>query len=62
MSGQKKNYKEKQQMADEFIEKGRIYESQPPLKFDLRGYAKYLEENNLSGKSVSDKITSMFIK
>ncbi len=62
MNGRKKSYKEKQRIVEEFIEKGRIYETQPTLKFDLRGYAKYLKENNLSGKNIDESITSMFVK
>lgn len=41
MSGPMSAYKEKQQIADSFIERLKPYEKLTPLRFDLRGYAKF---------------------
>lgn len=47
MSGPMSAYKEKQQIADSFIERLKPYEKLTPLRFDLRGYAKFLKENGI---------------
>ena len=60
--GQRQKYKAREQMVDEYIKDRNIYKTQPPLKFDLRGYAKYLRENNLQGKTVDKAIIDMFSK
>lgn len=53
---------EKQRMTDTFIEKLQPYDRRVPLQFDLRGYAQFLEENNISGKYVPENIVRQFSK
>ncbi len=60
MNGQMKSFKEKQQIADEFINRTKPYAPQGTLKFDLRGYAKYIKEHNISGKSVPEDVVKRF--
>lgn len=55
-------YKQRQKLVDDFIERINPYETPQPLHFDLRGYAKYLKENNLSGKDTADYILKKFSK
>lgn len=62
MNGQMSAYKEKQHIADSFIEKLQPYNKITPLQFDLRGYAQFLEENNISGKHVPENIVKRFSK
>ena len=62
MSGLMSAYKEKQQVADSFIEKLKPYDKITPLKFDLHGYAKYLKENEISGKNVPSDVVEKFKK
>lgn len=62
MTGQMSVFKQKQKIVDEFIERVNPYEIPKPLNFDIRGYAKYLKENNISGKKVSDSIFKKFQK
>lgn len=60
MNGQMKSYKEKMTIVDEYLSRFDPYKKLEPLKFDLRGYAKYLKENNISGKNVSTDVVKMF--
>ncbi|MBQ6025648.1 MAG: hypothetical protein IJL20_08600 [Lachnospiraceae bacterium] len=60
MNGQTKSYKDKLAIVDEFISRINPYQKPEPLRFDLRGYAKYLKEHNLSGKNVDENIVKMF--
>ncbi len=60
MIGQTKSFKEKQLIADEFIKRTKLYDQPQPLRFDLRGYAKYLKDHNLSGKEVPEEIVKKF--
>ena len=60
MSGQTKSYKEKMAIVDEFISRVNPYQEPEPLRFDLRGYAKYLKEHGISGKNVNEDIVRMF--
>lgn len=54
---------EKNEIIKEFIERVNPYDPpKPSYKIDLRAYAKYLDENNIEGKDVTDEIMSMFIK
>ena len=47
MNGQMKSFKEKQKIADDYIMRTNPYEKDVPFKFDLRGYAAYVTNNNL---------------
>lgn len=60
MNGPMSAYKEKQQIADSFIERLNPYEKLTPLRFDLRGYAKFLKENGISGKDVPSDVVEKF--
>ena len=60
MSGQMKSYSEKKEMVEHFIEKCNPYQPLNPLKFDLRGYAKYIEENEISYSQVTPEILEKF--
>ena len=62
MTGQMSVFKQKQRLVEEFIERINPYENPVPLQFDLRGYSKYLKDNNLTGKDVSDEILKKFSK
>lgn len=62
MNGQTISYKEKMNIAEEFISRINPYEEREPLQFDLRGYAEYLEKNNLSGRKVPDSVIDKFKK
>ena len=62
MNGQTKSYKEKERIADDFIQRDNPYEKKASLKFDLRGYSEYLEKNHISGKYADDDIITMFSK
>ena len=62
MNGQMTLFKEKQILVEEFINKVDPYSPQPSLKFDLRGYAKYIQEYNLSADEISEEIMTMFKK
>ena len=60
MSGQTKSFSEKQKLVDDFNARIRPYEEHENLRFDLRGYAKYLKEHGLHGKEVPAEILKMF--
>ena len=60
MNGQMMSFKEKNTIVDNFISRINPYEKPHPLKFDLRGYSKYVTENNLSADEITDKIMEKF--
>jgi hypothetical protein len=60
MIGQTKSFKEKQQKVARFIEEYDPYKPLVPLRFDLRGYTKYVKEHNISGTDVSEGIFEKF--
>lgn len=60
MNGQTISFKEKQAIADAFIERVNPYEKPEPLKFDLRGYSEYLKEHGITGKEVSPIVQRKF--
>lgn len=60
MSGQTKSFSEKKCMVEEFISLIKPYDKQENLHFDLRGYAKYIEEHSISGKDVPEEVVKMF--
>ena len=61
MSGQK-TYKEKMKIVESFINTVNTYEKQPTLKFDMRGYAEYVEKHKLSGRNIPVEVIYMFNK
>lgn len=50
----------KRNIMDNFIAKNKPYEKKEPLKFDLRGYAAYIEENHLQASDITPEIMKMF--
>ncbi len=50
MNGQTKSFKEIQNLIDEFIERVNPYERKEPLRFNLREYSRYIDENNIDKK------------
>lgn len=62
MIGQMKSFREKQIIVDEFIARTKPYEQPQPLRFDLRGYAKYLKDHGMEGKEVPDAVVQKFQK
>jgi uncharacterized protein involved in tolerance to divalent cations len=55
-----KSYKEKLAIVDEFISRVNPYQKPELLRFNLRGYAKYIKEHNISGKNVNEDIVKRF--
>lgn len=49
-----------QEIVDDFIERVDPYMDLKPLKFDLRGYSRYLSENNLDGRDVPEEVIERF--
>jgi hypothetical protein len=62
MAGQTMSFEKKQRMVQSFIEAVNPYEKKPSLKFDLRGYSKYLSEHNIPGNDVPLSVVKMFSK
>lgn len=60
MNGLTKSFKEKQALADAFIERIKPYEKPEPLKFDLRGYADFIKKNNLSSSEITPEMAEQF--
>ena len=53
---------EKREMIREFSERVNPYDPpKPTYKMDLRGYAKYLDENNIQGPDVTEEVMAKFI-
>ena len=60
MNGRTKSFKEKQNLIDEFIERVNPYEQKEPLRFNLREYSRYIDENNIDRKNVPESVMKMF--
>lgn len=60
MNGQMK--KSKRQIVEEYIKRVNPYEKQPPIAFDLRGYAAYVAEKGLKASDITPEIMQMFSK
>lgn len=60
MNGQTMSFKDKQDIIDRYIESVPPYEQLTPLQFDMRGYADYVRENNLSIEEIDDTIYARF--
>ena len=55
-----KNYREKQQLIDEFIAKNDPYKKDDPLKFDLRKYQAYIKTHDLKPEDITPEILTRF--
>ncbi|MGN0512857.1 MAG: hypothetical protein ACI4GD_01165 [Lachnospiraceae bacterium] len=62
MSGQTMSFNDKKELANSFIKRVNPYEKKEGLKFDLRGYAKYLKDNNIPNDNVPPSVVEMFSK
>lgn len=62
MHGQTMSFSQKNKIANDFIKRVKPYDKQPGLKFDMRGYAKYLADNNIPGNKVPAHVVEMFRK
>ena len=51
---------EKDVLVREYIKRTNPYKPLEPFKFDLRGYAAYLKEQDASGKEVSEEVIAQF--
>ena len=60
LSGRMMLFNEKEKMADDFVFRLQPYKEHENLHFDLRAYAKYLKENALPGKEVSEDVIRKF--
>lgn len=58
MNGRMK--KSRRQIVEEYIKCVNPYEKQPPLAFDLRGYAAYVAEKGLKANDITPEILQMF--
>ena len=62
MNGQTTLFNEKQKMVDDYVKKVDLYGDYKPFKFDLRGYARYIEEHSIPRNNVPKEIMDMFDK
>lgn len=60
MNGQTKSFREKQQIADEFIACINPYKKQPPMRFDFRGYAAYVKQHGLTNETITESVMEKF--
>ena len=60
MNGQKSSYKEKKEAMDLFLHQHNPYSPLKPLKFDLRKYASFIEENNLKKEDITAEMLEQF--
>ena len=60
MNGQVRTFREKQNIVEQFIASMNPYEKQQNIHFDLRAYAKFVEENNISASEVTNEILNKF--
>lgn len=60
MNGPMKTFKEKQNVVEQYVKAVNPYKKQENLHFDLRKYAKFIEENNISASDVTDEMLNMF--
>ncbi len=61
MNGQM-TYTEKIKMVEGFIDTVNPYDNPPVLNFDMRGYANYIKENNLTSYNIKEDVLNMFSK
>ena len=61
MNGQM-TYTEKIKMVEGFIDTVNPYDNPPVLNFDMRGYANYIKENNLTSDNITEDVLNMFSK
>lgn len=55
------SFDEKQKIVEEYIQKVNPYKDLEPLNFDLRGYAEYVKEHNVSSEEAKE-VCKLFIK
>lgn len=60
MNGQVKTFREKQNIVEQFVSAVNPYEKQQNIHFDLRAYAKFIEDNNISASKVTNEILNKF--
>ena len=60
MSGQMSTSKET--LVEDFIKNNNPYKKNEPLQFDMRAYASYVKENNLTASQITDTILKRFTK
>ena len=61
MNGQKMSYDERNQRASNFLKRVDPYKKQEPLNFDMKAYAAYVKEHNLSAGEISPEIMEKFV-
>ena len=61
MIGLRKSSEEKRQLVDEYLKKYNPYEKQPTLNFDLRKYARFVEQNNLKRDQITEAVMEQFV-
>jgi len=60
MNGQQRTFKEKQNIVEQYIAATNPYKKHENMHFDLRAYAKFVKERNLSASDITDDILDMF--
>lgn len=60
MFGQTTRYEEQDRIVEEFIQRINPYEKQKPLRFDLRAYARYIQENSIQPEQVTEEMCEQF--
>ena len=60
MNGQQLSFKEKQSIVEKFIVSVDPYAEREPLKFDLRSYSRYVRENNIPLREITEEIMQKF--
>lgn len=60
MYGQTNSYEEQTKTVDEYISRTDPYKKQEPLGFDLREYARYIEEHSISPEQVTAEMWDRF--
>ena len=48
MNGQTKSFDEIQEEVDQYVKEVGLYEEKEPLRFNLRAYARYMQEHGLT--------------
>ena len=62
MSGQRKNCSEYEKQMNEYVRKHPPYVPSIPCNIDLRAFARYVKENNLSNEDITSEIVEKFSK
>ena len=59
MNGQKKNYSFYENQITDYLKKNNPYVVEP-INMDLRAYERYIKENHLKEKDITQEIVDMF--